>query len=143
MRKVMVIALLVALPLVFSALAFAEEPGMPGSIMQEEKAPAKECQGKMKMGEKGMMKCCKGREGCCMQGMMGSMMSKQIIATTDGGIVVLAGNKITKFDKDLNLVKEAEIKMDMEGMQKMMLQMKEKCPAAKEKMEVEKEAKQP
>jgi len=52
--------------------------------------------------------------------MMQSMMQKQVVATSDGGIIVVGGNKITKYDKDLNVVKEVEQKMDMEGMKKMM-----------------------
>ena len=60
--------------------------------------------------------------------MMKSMMDKNVVATSDGGIVVVAGNKLTKYDKDLNVVKEVELKMDMEGMQKMMDNMKSMCP---------------
>ena len=53
-----------------------------------------------------------------MQGMavpgMGSMMGKtQMVATDEGGVIVLAGNKLMKYDADLNLVKEAEVKMPM------------------------------
>lgn len=62
-----------------------------------------------KMG-KGQMKCT-----CPMHPMM---MGKSIIATTDGGVVVMIGDKLMKFDRDLNLVKEAKIKMDFEGMEK-------------------------
>ncbi|MBP9855607.1 MAG: hypothetical protein KBD53_12130, partial [Candidatus Omnitrophica bacterium] len=32
--------------------------------------------------------------------MMQSMMQKQVVATSDGGIIVVVGNKITKYDKD-------------------------------------------
>jgi hypothetical protein len=63
--------------------------------------------------------------------MMG-VMQKQMVATSDGGVIVLTGNKLLKYDKDLNLVKEAELqsgvelKMDMGSMQDMMEKMKEK-----------------
>ncbi len=68
--------------------------------------------------------------------MHGMMMGKSgIVATQDGGVIVMTGNKLYKYDKDLNLVKEAEVKMDMEGMQKMMTEMKEKCPMCHEMME--------
>ena len=63
-----------------------------------------------------------------MHGMMMKMMDRNVVATSDGGIVIVAGNKLTKFDKDLNLVKEVELKMDTEGMQKMMDDMKSMCP---------------
>ena len=83
-----------------------------------------------------------GKEGGEGQGMMGGkmmgmhlmmkmMMEKSVVATEDGGVVVVAGNKITKYDKDLNVVKEAEIKMDMEAMEKNMKEMMEKCPMMK------------
>lgn len=77
---------------------------------------------------------------CPMHGMMmKGMMEKSMIATADGGVIVLSGNKLMKFDKDLNLVKEAEIKPDLEGMQKMMMQMQENCPMCKKMMEGTKE----
>ena len=64
-----------------------------------------------------------GMMGGKMMGMMGmgSMMQKQIVATGDGGIIVAVGNKLIKYDKDLNVVKEVELKMDMEGMHKQMM----------------------
>lgn len=77
----------------------------------------------------------KGMMGGKMMGMhmmMKMMMEKSVVATEDGGIVVVAGNKITKYDKDLNVVKEAEIKMDMDAMQKNMKEMMEKCPMMKD-----------
>lgn len=75
---------------------------------------------------KGMMD-----KGGMMDGkMMGmcAMMQKQVIATSDGGVVIVTCNKLTKYNKDLNVVKEVELKMDMEGMQKMMNNMKSMCP---------------
>lgn len=43
-----------------------------------------------------------------------SMMGKaQMVATDEGGVIVLMGNKLTKYDADLNLVKEVEVKMPM------------------------------
>ena len=89
------------------------------------------------MGDQGMMM---GKEKmmamCPMHGMMmGSMMAKSITATGDGGIVVMAGEKLIKYDKDLNLLKEVEVKMDMEGMQKKMGQMMEQCPMCKNMMQ--------
>jgi hypothetical protein len=79
------------------------------------------------MGEKHMMgKEMKEREGCRMGDMpMHCMMSKQMIATSDGGIVVTIGNKLYKYDSSLNLQKEVEIPVDMEGMKKMMMNMKD------------------
>ncbi len=46
-----------------------------------------------------------------MKHMMGMMGGKEsLVATSDGGVVVLAGPKLIKYDKDLNLVKEVEMK---------------------------------
>jgi hypothetical protein len=54
---------------------------------------------------------------------MHCMMGKQIVATSDGGIVVTIGNKLYKYDSSLNLQKEAEIPFDKECMMKMMKDM--------------------
>ena len=59
------------------------------------------------------------------------MMAKQMVATGDGGIIVLTGNKLLKYDKDLNLIKEVEIKMDMKMMRKCWRHMKKKRPEDK------------
>ena len=124
MKKNTWILMLVVL-LMSAGLVYAEgmEDGMMGKGM------------KGGMMEEGMM----GKEmtdgkmmGMCQ--MMKSMMDRSVIATTDGGIVVVSGNKLTKYDKDLNVVKEVELKMDMEGMQKMMETMKAMCPMMKSMM---------
>ena len=95
----------------FSSSAFTQEK--KGDMTQGDKM----CQEKMK----GMCPCCK------------MMMGKSLVATEDGGVVVMCCNKLFKYDKDLVLQKEAEIKIDMEGMHKMM----EKCPmSGKMKSEV-------
>src|SRR3989338_6710476 len=101
---VMVLAVLV----MGASLVSAEE--MKGGMMGEG------------MMEKGMM----GKGMMC--SMMKSMTDKSVVATSDGGIVVLSGNTLTKFDKDLNVVKEVELKMDMEGMHKNMKEMMKMCP---------------
>ncbi len=111
--------------LLLGTWSFAEEKG----LMNQEKMGQK---GMMNMGDTGMMG--KGMMGSKMMGMMGmcpmmqSMMQRQVVATSDGGIIVVSGNKLTKYDKDLNVVKEVEQKMDMEAMQKMMENMKSMCP---------------
>lgn len=53
--------------------------------------------------------------------MMKGMMERSMIAAVDGGVIVLAGNKLIKYDKDLNVVKEVEIATDMEAVQKKMM----------------------
>ena len=41
--------------------------------------------------------------------MMGMMHQDSLVATSDGGGVVLQGPRLIKYDKDLNLVKETEL----------------------------------
>lgn len=84
-----------------------KEPGMKKGMMMDKK---------MMMGKKMMM---------CPMMMKG--MEKSVVATSDGGIVVLAGNHLAKYDKDLNLVRELDMKVDMEAMQKEMAGMMKMC----------------
>jgi hypothetical protein len=85
-----------------------------GMALAEETAPVSSehpMKDKMdKMGKMGMM------------GMKGGMGGREIVATTDGGIVVLVGNKLVK------LKKEVEIKIDREAMKKMMSEGGANCP---------------
>ena len=107
MKKLIFMVTLITLFMTASVISFAEESEeMKGSMMDK----------------------------CPMHGMMKMMMSKEMVATGDGGVIVMTGTKLMKFDKDLNLVKEAEVKMDTEGMHKMMKEMKEKCPMYKKMM---------
>ena len=55
--------------------------------------------------------------------MCATMMGKaQMVATDEGGVIVLAGNKLMKYDADLNIVKEVEVKMPLSPM------MDKQCP---------------
>lgn len=77
---------------------------MKGGVMEE---------GKDGKGiEKGMMD---GGMMTMMHKMHGMTRSPTMVASNDGGVIVLTGNKLYKYDKNLNLVKEAEIKTEMEG----------------------------
>ena len=62
-----------------------------------------------------MRNCCGGKCNC-MGKMDGMMMHKTVVATSDGGVVVMMGDKLVKYDKNLNLVKETELKMEEEVM---------------------------
>lgn len=57
--------------------------------------------------EKGMM----GGKGMYWKHMI--MGKASMVSTDKGGVIVLAGNKLMKYDADLSLVKEVEIKMPM------------------------------
>ncbi len=72
--------------------------------------------------------------------MMQASMPRQMVASGDGGVFVLAGNKIIKYDKNLAVVKEAVVKVDTESMQKMMADMKGKCPMMTREEKAEKSA---
>ncbi len=69
----------------------------------------------------------KGREKGAMPGMM-AMMHPSLVATNDGGVIVLAGNTLSKYDKDLNEVKEVEIKVNASTMEHMGMVMPKMCP---------------
>ena len=66
-----------------------------------------------------------------MMGMWPMMGAKSMVATSDGGVIVLIGNKLQKYDKDLVLQKEVEIKTDVSCAHKMM----ENCPMMQGKMQ--------
>lgn len=69
-----------------------------------------------------------GKDNMCGNMMRSMVIEKSVVATADGGVVVSVGNKILKYDKDLNLKKETEIKIDAKEMHKTMMQMMENCP---------------
>lgn len=48
----------------------------------------------------------------------------------------LAGNKLLKYDKDLNFLKETELKIDMEQMQKEIKKMMKNCPTCQKMIKV-------
>ena len=62
----------------------------------------------------------RGGGGMMDRGMMGQRptpgmtYNNAIAATTDGGVVVLTGNTLIKYDNDLNVVKQTEIGTDSE-----------------------------
>ncbi len=90
----------------------AEMPAMPAEMpsapeLQQPPAPP---QAMMKDGKMCPM----------MKGGMCPMMKASMVAAGDGGVIVLMGNKLMKYDADLNLIKEAEIKIDMKNMPGMM-----------------------
>ncbi len=66
--------------------------------------------------------------GMMAQRMANSMTQEALVATSDGGVVVLAGGKLMKYDSALNLVKEVEVKVDYKGMQQRMEKMMESMP---------------
>ena len=117
MKKATIIATVALLIAAGTYFAFAAEQsntmgeGMMGGGMMGQKGM---------IGQQGMM----GQQGMAGQGMMGrGMMSgSSLAATEDGGAIVLMGNQLLKYDKDLNLVKKVEINIDWESWNKTMMQ---------------------
>lgn len=60
--------------------------------------------------------------------MMSGMMSRAAITVEGKHIYVLAGDRLLKFDSDLNLVREAHIVPDMTRMSRMMNDMNQQFP---------------
>jgi hypothetical protein len=97
--KTKIFSLSIALLMFFPVMTFAESSA-------EKKEPAVEEAKKDKQKEREQMM-------SMVMSMLGNIQ-KQMVATGDGGIVVLKGNKLLKYDKDLNLIKVVELKTDLE-----------------------------
>ena len=133
---------MVASVFVFSLLAAAHLLWAQDPITNKEPGPPMEDMGpggKMGMGEDKMMMRQAMMCPICSAAIKG-MMNPQIVATSDGSVIVAAGPRLMKYDKDLNLVKEVEIKIDMQAMMEKMKScpmcqmMKEKGQGKKEMM---------
>lgn len=59
-------------------------------------------------GEEEMPQGGQGKGNPMMKG-MGMMHKDSLVATEDGGVVLMQGPRLIKYDKDLNLIKEVEI----------------------------------
>jgi hypothetical protein len=66
--------------------------------------------------------------GMMAQSMAESMARQTVVAMPDGGVMVLAGGKLMKYDSGLNLVKEVPLKMDFEDMRQQMQGMMDTMP---------------
>jgi hypothetical protein len=72
-----------------------------------------------------------------MHGMMMKMMERKVVATSDGGVVVVEGNQMTKYDRNLKMVKEVELPVMEKG------EMKHKCSGCSMKEEAKEDTKKP
>lgn len=83
----------------------------------------------------GMMKKEGMKKHSRMMKMFSSMTIRNMVATGDGGVIVLVGNKLQKYDKNLVLKKEVEIKINEEEMMPrgMKCSMKKACMKTEEK----------
>jgi hypothetical protein len=126
MKRIVFLIVAVIMVMTSAKIFYAEDTAAKekGAMTGEEMKSMPMKKHDMMMKEKGMSMGCCPLHGMMMKG----MMEKKMVATSDDGIVILTCHKLMKYDKDLNLVKEVEIKADMESMKKMMTEMKEKCP---------------
>ena len=99
MKKLFLILVAVVFVLSLASFSFAED-------MQQQDMMEEGGQG-MEMGMDGQHQSC-GQHGHKM--MMGMMNKPTMLATADGGVLVLDGPHLVKYDQDLNLVKEVELK---------------------------------
>jgi len=77
-------------------------------------------------------------QGCAMCGMMtGAMMWKTMTATPDGGVIVAVGNRLIKYDNQLNVVKDTELKIDTAQMFANMQKIMDNCPMCKQMMQAQ------
>jgi hypothetical protein len=53
-------------------------------------------------------------------------------ATPDGGVIVAVGDRLIKYDNQLNVVKDTEMKIDMNQMFSSVQKMMEKCPLCRQ-----------
>jgi hypothetical protein len=66
--------------------------------------------------------------GMMAQSMAHAMSQQSLVATSDGGVIVLAGGKLMKYDGGLGLVKEVQLNVDYDRMQERMQRMMENMP---------------
>ena len=111
MKKTFFVLILTAAAIVGSYVAFAAESGNQDNMMMG--GGMMDNGGGCPMMHGGM---CRG----CWHPMHQMMCRSSLAATEDGGAIVLMGNKLYKYDKDLNLVKETEIKIDWDHWKEMM-----------------------
>ncbi len=91
-----------------SGLAFAQMSDKGKEMMGDKK--------EMMEGKGGMMGMMGGKGMMGMMKMCQSMMNKPSMVAVGNGVVVLSGKKLYKYDANLNLVKEADIKIEEMGM---------------------------
>lgn len=110
MRKALLSA--ISILLVGTTFVAAQGPGMGRGMMG----------GQMMHADSGMMK---PMRGC---GIMMDMASPKSVIPVDDGIIVVVGNKLLKYDQDLNLKKETQIEIDYEEIEARMQRMRQMCP---------------
>lgn len=113
---VVLLALFMAIPVVSYGQEGESSTKSPAPETSKEAAREETKASHMKMhGKHGMMS------------MMKKMMCREMVAASDGGVIIMTPHKLLKYDKNLNLLKETKLDIGKECMMKMMEE-KGKCP---------------
>lgn len=122
MKRIKLLAIITGCILIFTTICVAQseetQTGQMGHMMGQKMKKGDQMQRRCPMGMGNMGKSM-GEGNMPMCGMMG----KTMVPSDDGGVIVMIGNKLYKYDKDLNLKKETEISVDYKNMKKMMMKM--------------------
>lgn len=118
--KIKITALFSALIITLIVLVAAQHPRDPEDMPRHREAPM-QCPGM-----DGMM----GRGMCPMHA-----LQPGVIPTQDGGVLVIIGNRLIKYDSDLNQTQEVTVEMSREEMQSMIRQRAEMMEMCRELME--------
>jgi hypothetical protein len=77
-------------------------------------------------------------ENCPVCRMTAEMMTRQaLFVTEDMGVVVLVGDRLMRFDAGLNKIGEAEIGIDLDQIERCILQRLQNCPMHRQGMRVQ------
>jgi hypothetical protein len=108
MKKIIIITAVAFLVAVAYLVAPAEGKGWFGKGKEEKGKP--------------MMGICPMHKMMC-----DHMMKKQMVPTEDGGVIIMAADKLYKYDKDLNFVKDAELTKIRDDIKAKMEEIKKEC----------------
>lgn len=119
-KRIIVIILLTALFFAPASLVFAQNEHQGDAAGQSKNGahPNEMMMGHGMMMDDGMM------DMMNMMNVRRAMMDRQIVPTADGGVVLLIGDQLYKYDENLDLVNEVEISVDYERMKEGMQDMR-------------------
>ena len=113
-----------------SAVVWAQSPAVRPQKNEKILQPLEDKTQANKMLEPRKQRAC---PACSMN--MQLMLERQMVATSDGGVVVWLGQKLVKYDKDLNLVKESELALYAEKQYERFFESRQTCPMCKKMRE--------
>lgn len=69
------------------------------------------------------------RSGCPMKEVvLKAALEKTVVPTPDGGVIIVTGNRLIKYDQYLNVIKDTDIPVDVEGLRQTVTQVMAMCP---------------